>query len=347
LFQEDVMLVIVATLLVALAAPVWGPAPKVVPASAAPASAASSAAAANAGRRPAASIQFGATAATAAAGNDSGVPEGVFQAAPEGLGLAAVTAAGVNITWFDSNEWDVATPTASTVPTDSATAARNAARKLAQGPNYTLTLVGKFAAPVNRIDGGTVEKAVTDTGEDLLGSNPHGFRPYLHQRYEEGKMQPAKVFSGAIRLAAPGEKATTIKELSGRVYYTVLGKSKVVNLGLTEFKAGAKGTEFGVEVEGFDERNGRLVLKLKFSGLPENVKIGGFKFYGPDGTALSVPVSNGLIDKYSKNLNFYCSESFPAKGRIEVEVYDNVQKLEAPFKLENVPLYGRPARPGA
>jgi hypothetical protein len=33
-------------------------------------------------------------------------------------------------------------------------------------------------------------------------------------------------------------------------------------------------------------------------------------------------------------------QAFPAKARLEVEVFDNVHTFEVPFKLENITLLG-------
>jgi hypothetical protein len=270
-----------------------------------------------------------------AAGAGQGLPPGVFQPAPEGLGLVAVAVAGVQISWFDVSEWDDANgPNQTALPAN-------------QRQSYNLTLAGKFAAPVYQINGGKLEKVVTDAGEDLLEQNVSGFYPSLRQRFENGKRLAAKVFTATIRLPVPSEKATTIKELSGRVFYTVLGKSKMVNLGVTEFKTGAKGTKFDAEIESLEDNpraSGKL-LKLNLTDLPEI--IGEIKFYDEDGTALTVQNWGQTTGNAVRTFMFNRAEVFPAKGRIEIELYDDVKKLAAPFKLENVPLFGRPARPGA
>lgn len=292
-------------------------------------------------------------------GNGGGIPAGNFKPAPAGLGVAAMAVAGVQFAWFDASEWDEpeADPNAQPGMGNAAGGGHGGfglAGGFVRGPGYNLTLAGKFQEPVSKLNGTTVDKVVADSGEDLLGENPQGFWPYLHQTASNGKALPGKVFSGYLRLVMPSGKATTIKELSGKVYYTILGKSRMVNLGLTEFAAGATGTEYKAKIESIEEnqvglRLNRQTLTLTLSGSPDEV--GEFKFYDAAGKALKVQpagVSEGT-EANSRTYMFMWYEGpvFPAKGRIEVEVYDEAKKLVAPWKLENVPLFGRPAKPGA
>jgi hypothetical protein len=289
-----------------------------------------------------------------------GPPAGNFQPAPDGLGLAAITVAGVQINWFDANEWDeggAANPGMANGVLGRPFPLQNSAgfasgSGLGQGLSYTLVLAGKFMVPVFKLNGATVDKVVTDSGEDLLlPANLLGYRPLMRQYLENGKIQPAKVFSGSLRLAVPGEKATTIKELSGKVYYTIMGKSRMVNLGFTELTAGAKGTELAAQIESIEDAQnntgGGKVLKLTVNGQPE--EFGESKFYDADGAAIAVQswVRGQTPGNNTITLGFRSKVDFPATGRIEIEHYDDVKHLEAPFKLENVPLYGRPAKPGA
>jgi hypothetical protein len=122
----------------------------------------------------------------------------------------------------------------------------------------------------------------------------------------------------------------------------------MVNLGLTEFKAGTKGTEFGATIESIEKApwgDGQTkTLSLKLGNLPD--ARGAFKFYDEDGAALAIQNSGYSMSNNSGTYSFTRNGGFPAKGRIELEVYDGVKKLEAPFKLENLPLIGKPAKPG-
>jgi hypothetical protein len=341
------MMATVASLLVALAATAWGQAtPGGTSAERAALQAANFQPAGKAAAAAAADQPTGKAAAEAPAGN--------FQPAPEGLGLAAFAVAGVQIAWFDATDWDEEAAAAGPHPVmGNGFNGLQGGGAFGQGPSYTLVLAGKFAAPVSKINGVTVEKVVADSGEDLLSPNLMNFRPLLRQNYQNGIKQPSKVFSGNLRLTVPGEKATTIKELSGKVYYTILGQSRIVNLGLTEFKEGATGTQFKAKIEGIEDiQFGTLtkpVLKLTLSGVPD--EIGEFKFYDADGKVFNVNNwgAPNVEEDNSKTFRFLRLEGngYPAKGRIEVEVFDDVKKLVAPFKLENVPLFGRPAKPGA
>jgi hypothetical protein len=263
----------------------------------------------------------------------SSTPPAVAEARPAEPGLAEVAVAGVQITWFDPSEWEEANDP-------------NQTFQAGQSHNYTLTLAGRFTGPVFRIDGSTVDMAVTDAGNDLMVPMPSNPFLFLHQHSENGQ-QRGKVFSGSLRLAMPTGKDTTIKKLSGKVAYTVVGKSKMLDLGLREFKVGAAGTEFEAKIVTINDTglgNGKILV-LQLSGLPE--AFGEFKFYDEAGAALTF---QNMLSPGSGNLRtfvFIRNQGLPAKGRIELELFDSVKKLEAPFKLENVPLFGRPVRPGA
>jgi hypothetical protein len=261
-----------------------------------------------------------------------GLAENVAQAAPAGAGLTLVTVTGVKIAWSDASDLE-----------------DDNGRKHMSGErsNYTLDLAGKFAGTVFKVDGGRVDTALTDTGEELVEQNGHDFHPFLRPHFENGKSEGGQVFTGDIRLALPSDTATVIKELSGKVFYSVVGKKKMLNLGLTEFKAGAKGTEFAAEIESIGKSpwgEGKT-LTLKLSNLPET--IGEIKFYDEDGSVLALQRTGSSTSNNSGTYTFTRNEGFPAKGRIEIEVYDDVKKLEAPFKLENIPLVGKPVKPKA
>jgi hypothetical protein len=245
--------------------------------------------------------------------------------------LSMVTVAGVKIMWFNPGDWDVA----------------NGQPLAVFRPNYTLVLAGKFAGTVYNATRCRVEEAVTNTGEDLLEKKSQDFNLFLYRRDENYVKRKGLVFTAELSLPIPRKQATSIGELSGKVLYTVVGKSKMVNLGLTEFKAGAKGTAFGAEIESInnpnmgDEKN----LTLIVSNLPG--AFGEFKFYDEGGATLVVQPSCSMSDDYSGTFSFNRKEGFPAKGRIEIEVYDDVKQFEAPFKLKDIPLVGKPAKPKA
>ncbi len=264
--------------------------------------------------------------------------EGVFQPAPEGLGLVAMAVTGFGIIWFDPEEEEQAK-----VPQPEILGRRVADQRSL----YNLHLTGKFAGPVFKILGAKLDKAVTDSGESLVGQNSGVFNWNLFQTWENGQPQPARLFQGSLSLAAPSAKAETIKELSGRVFYLVRGKSgRMVDVGLAEFKAGAKGTTLGARIKSITvQGNDGRVLSLTLDKMMEEV--GEIKFYDAAGVALPVRPAGQLMDGNTPEFRFYSDEPLPAQGRIEVEVYDDLKKLVAPFRLENVPLYGRPVRPGA
>jgi len=144
-------------------------------------------------------------------------PAGAFQPAPEGLGLAAVTVAGVNITWFDVNEWDnVNGPNNQVAP---------AGQRPGQRQSYTLTSRASSRSGVPG-DGGQVDKAVTDTGDDLLGQDFSHFYPNLRYRFENGQRQAGRVFTGFVNLAMPNEKARRSRNFRARSFSPCSGRAR-------------------------------------------------------------------------------------------------------------------------
>lgn len=278
----------------------------------------------------------GADQATGPSSGDSAVAagNGVLPAA-EGLGPLEVVVTGLEISWFATNnpaEANGPTPAIPTLP------------YLTPSQSYKLRLAGKFPAEVANIEDGAVDKVVTDTGENLLQQqNGVMFGFALRQHALNDKLQSGRTFVVQLPLATPSAQATKIKELSGKVSYTILGPTKTMDLGLTEFKTGATGTALDAKIEAVADKS-RDTLTLSLSGLPE--RFGNFKFYDARGAALAVHGERiSVAKKKTNSFLFVRREGFPETGRIELEVIGASKHVQSPFKLENIPLYCRPDLP--
>jgi hypothetical protein len=105
-------------------------------------------------------------------------------------------------------------------------------RPLNRGAGYTLSLMLELEEPHLAITHGRVEKAITDAGQDILRAQTKISSPKLSK---DGK---AVVF--AFTLDAPDQAARGLAELSGALVYLGSSGTKEIDLGVMEFREGAK-----------------------------------------------------------------------------------------------------------
>jgi hypothetical protein len=203
---------------------------------------------------------------------------------------------------------------------------------------YTLSLCGDFAGSVLAVtDKSQVERAIADDGSSLL--EEQGGEKIHFPRLSKDKT--AVIFEVPLKL--PGKDVTAIKELSGHLQYTVAGGTKEVDLGISELKDGAKGTEYGAQIgtikEGW-QKNGSQEMELKLKLDVEDIK-SVTMVAGGNKTVLER--SGYFGGGNSCTLTLSSKQAFPAEARLTAEVYDKIQTYEVPFKLENINLLGRSA----
>ena len=206
-------------------------------------------------------------------------------------------------------------------------------------PGMSISLLGDLPGTVLGMKEGKLKKAVADTGDDLL---PEEFQRSIHW-VQLGKDKASVAFD--VNLAAPGAKVKGLKEVSGVLTYLVGGKTKAADLGITEFKTGAKGTQFGstvTKVEDNSWQEGHQNLELTV-GLSRDM-IASVVVQDESGSALKTMEGGSMSSGEETTLTFTIKGKFPAKGKIKVEVYEDLKTFEIPFKIENVDLLGRPAK---
>ncbi|MFH1683844.1 MAG: hypothetical protein ABIA67_03060 [Candidatus Margulisiibacteriota bacterium] len=199
------------------------------------------------------------------------------------------------------------------------------------GEWYKLELVGELPGTVLKVTEGKLEKAIADNGEDLLPGGEWDREISFPSLFDDNT-----VVEFDVKMNLPGEKVKGLKEVSGTLYYLVGGEAKKTDLGITTYKAAAKGKGYGAVIE----ENAGSFLILKMDLVPEKLKSA--VFYDKDGQMLETYYSGyssyGDVTKFQ----YSCDQGFPAKGRIVVEVYEDLKEYEIPFKITDITLLGKP-----
>lgn len=201
---------------------------------------------------------------------------------------------------------------------------------------YTLSLILELPDPNCIVVQGQIEKAMTDTGQDIL---PKTKRETSYP--ELSKDGRAAVFE--VDLSLPEKEAKAIAELSGTLGYLKSAGSKKIDLGLMDFKKDAKS-----KVKGFYIRSVGVSRDREDGYMDLNVdllrgRLKSTKFYREDGTELEVFQTGGSYSGDDQlDIRYTKKGPFPPKGRIVMEVIDEITKHEISFTLTNISLTGEP-----
>jgi len=204
---------------------------------------------------------------------------------------------------------------------------------------YTLSLVVTLPDKAVSVSEGKMLSAVADTGEDLLPENEWE-RPISFP--ELGKDQRTVLFE--VKLKVPDEDVKGLRELSGTLDYLVSSGTKEVDLGITEFTAGAQGTEYNAAIVSIGPSKwdaSETVLALKLNLKTDSVK--SVEFYDDNGQALGLERSGYSSTGAVTSFFYRVDKGLPDKGRIKIQVYEGQQKRQVTFRLEHILLTGQPA----
>jgi len=212
-------------------------------------------------------------------------------------------------------------------------------RPFGQDSGYALSLVVELPDPNIEVVDGQLNKAVTDTGHDLLGAAGMAIPQVRLSR--DGK---AAAFE--VRLASPDGTSRGLKELSGCVRYLKSAGLKTIDHGAMDFKEGARSQSTGISIRSIRTPNwdpGYAHMDLSVDLLRGSVKE--VRYYGPDGSPIKVsPAGASYSQGRVLSMAFKTQGQFPANGRIVFDVLDDVKQHELPFRLANVSLTGGPMR---
>lgn len=205
-------------------------------------------------------------------------------------------------------------------------------RPFSEEPGYTLSLLAELPGSVLAMtDECVLETAVADDGTDLLPESEWSRRISFPNLSED---KAHVIFDAKLALPGPGVKG--LREVSGRLQYTVAAGTKEVDLGFASLAAGAEGGELGAHIESLDGETMELKLELK----PDDIKAF-FLVVGDNKTELNRRGYSGFNDSYT--YTYESEQGFPAKAKLVVETYADLQTFDAPFKVENLTLLGEPA----
>ncbi|MGC9943027.1 MAG: hypothetical protein ABSE48_14445 [Verrucomicrobiota bacterium] len=205
-------------------------------------------------------------------------------------------------------------------------------------PGYTLSLIGELPGSVKEFSGGELETATALDGSDLLPEKqwdrtinfPFLSRDHLSVVFE-------------VKLQSPGPDVKGFKEISGNLTYSVGTGSTNVDLGITEIRVGAEGSEFGARISSVRPglaANGGQNLGIKLQLAPKYVI--SVKAVGADGqeTVLKQNSYSGINGYFT--YTFHAKTELPPNARLIVTKYAGIKKYSIPFKLTNLSLLGQP-----
>ncbi|NOZ23218.1 MAG: hypothetical protein GXP25_19260 [Planctomycetes bacterium] len=249
---------------------------------------------------------------------DLGMAPPIPVAPAKGGGLKSLRVGGIRLVYF--SDWE------------------NRARPFNDKKGYTLSLVGKLPGSVLKVSGGELERAVADTGEDLMPEQKWDRKIHFPQLSRD---ETTVIFEVGMRL--PGRNVKGIKEVAGTLEYLVAGAIKKVDLGMMEFKAGAKGQALNAVVKSVKAsrwQKGMQEMELQLECSYDAVKA--VKLFDAAGAELKLAGSSRSGG--GNRVTFNCSrrDGFPPRGKVVVEIHDKLQKYRIPFCLRNVSLLGKP-----
>jgi hypothetical protein len=207
---------------------------------------------------------------------------------------------------------------------------------------YTLALIAELPAPlpspVVKVSGGRIEKALTDSGTDLLPKEQWDRKIRFPILAPDGK---TVVFD--IDLLVPDEAARGLEELAGALEYLTASGSREVDLGNIAFEVGAKGTVHGAVITSIEAdpwQNNATILSLRLDLQAESID--SVKFLAEGGTKLDITQRGYASIGGTTTLKFSIKDKLPKNGRLIVTVFDELKKNEIPFRIANISLTGQP-----
>ncbi|MHC4659688.1 MAG: C10 family peptidase [Planctomycetota bacterium] len=194
---------------------------------------------------------------------------------------------------------------------------------------YKIPLVLKLPARAVALGEGKIESAVTITDKSLLPK----------QKWDRDLSFPElaadrRTVEFVIELAEPNEAMVTFKEVSGTLEYFTATISKKLDSGLMDFTDGVESEEAGFSIDKigppeWDPK--KITMKLKVDMPVGAVKSS--KIYTEDGRRLDVSHGSSWSGDRLTGLSFSLDSKFPHRGKIVLEIYEDVKKHEARFRF--------------
>jgi hypothetical protein len=216
--------------------------------------------------------------------------------------------------------------------------ANNSLQAFNSSPGYTLSLIGELPGSIMAFSGGEVETATALDGSDLLPEKEWDRKinfPFLSRDHLSVMFE--------VNLQSPGPAVKGFKEISGSLTYSVGIGMTNVDLGITEIKAGAQGSQFNAEIKsikpGFGANGGQnLGIKLQLAAQD----IISLKAVGADGQEIVLKQNGYSSFNEIYTYIYHAKTELPDAARLIVQKYGEVKKYSIPFKLTNLTLLGQP-----
>ena len=214
------------------------------------------------------------------------------------------------------------------------------ARPFNYDAGYTLAVLAEFPGGVLDItDKSAITTATASDGTNLLKGDRDWDRRLGWPKLSADKA--SAIFDVELKLPPP--TATGIKEISGTLQYRVSAGIKTIDLGLKSLKVGAEGTELGASIKSIKEnmaKDGSQDIEVKLRLSPDDLVAASLVL---DGTKSELSRYSTSSMSGTTTFTFKAKSAVPEKASIMVEIHDQIQIFEAPFKLENLSLLGTPA----
>lgn len=205
---------------------------------------------------------------------------------------------------------------------------------------YNFTIAAELPSAVTSLTTGRVQKVITDSGEDWIALTEDEWDTTI----SFPRLYPDKrTVEFDVRIKLPKDDAYRIKELGGYIEVAMAGSSKEVDLGITKFETGAKGTEFQAVVESVEPymwESGKEAIEIKLSLNRQEIKE--IKFFNTSGQEIEMQrFAAGSVGNLT-TLTYAVKGELPPTGRVVAEILDDVERQRIAFKLGNILLFGQP-----
>jgi hypothetical protein len=211
---------------------------------------------------------------------------------------------------------------------------------LGYADGYTLSLIAGLPAPAVKVSGGRVEKALTNTGANLLPTRDWD-RKIRFARLS--KDHQTAVFD--VELLLPDEGAAALEELAGTIEYLTASGVKNVDLGVMTLEVGTKASELGANISSIEidpYKNNAATVGLALDVAPEQIE--SLELYGTDGAKLQVNQRGRMSVGGATTIKFSVDGPMPQKAKIVLNVFEGLQKNELAFRIMGISLAGLPIR---
>jgi hypothetical protein len=203
---------------------------------------------------------------------------------------------------------------------------------------YSLVVLTEFDGAAIKVELAQIDSVKTDTGEELVldeESDRKASFPHLSKDKTSGFFE--------FRLKLPADNTKSLKQVTGKITYLAATTSHLVDLGFPLLASGQKGKQLGanltsIKPSSWDAEQTELTFQIK---TPLS-KVKKYVLTDASGQAMEFEKSSESDNEDESEVTLRVKGKIPAKGKLSLDVFDDTKQYEAPFKIENVSLFGKP-----